>query len=140
MTRRRSGGALLRCRVGKTVRRVVQPRSRVMLRLLARHGAAAMIAYDLDRAVRDPRDLEDFGRREGVVPVPGAVHYGQSAARHLVRPEVSGLRSLGFARWKPLRESVLPRGTDWFCTCRCEGLRYPRSHTRGSGLLANREA
>ena len=45
---------------GERVRRVVRPRFRAMLQLLARHGADAMIAYDLDRAVRDPRDLEDL--------------------------------------------------------------------------------
>nr|WP_201761664.1 MULTISPECIES: recombinase family protein [unclassified Nonomuraea] len=45
---------------GEKVRRVVRPRFRAMLQLLARHGAEAMIAYDLDRAVRDPRDLEDL--------------------------------------------------------------------------------
>lgn len=45
---------------GEKVRRVVRPRFRAMLGLLARHGAEAMIAYDLDRAVRDPRDLEDL--------------------------------------------------------------------------------
>ncbi|WP_454119598.1 recombinase family protein [Microbacterium lacticum] len=45
---------------GERVRRVVRPMFREMLQLLARRGADAMIAYDLDRAVRDPRDLEDL--------------------------------------------------------------------------------
>lgn len=45
---------------GEKVRRVVRPKFRAMLQLLARGGADAMIAYDLDRAVRDPRDLEDL--------------------------------------------------------------------------------
>jgi DNA invertase Pin-like site-specific DNA recombinase/cell wall assembly regulator SMI1 len=45
---------------GERVRRVIRPMFREMLQLLARRGADAMIAYDLDRAVRDPRDLEDL--------------------------------------------------------------------------------
>jgi DNA invertase Pin-like site-specific DNA recombinase len=45
---------------GERVRRVVRPRFRAMLGLLAQGGADAMVAYDLDRAVRDPRDLEDL--------------------------------------------------------------------------------
>jgi len=45
---------------GERVRRVIRPQFREMLALLGRRGADAMIAYDLDRAVRDPRDLEDL--------------------------------------------------------------------------------
>lgn len=45
---------------GERVRRVVRPQFRDMLTFLARSGADAMIAYDLDRAARDPRDLEDL--------------------------------------------------------------------------------
>jgi site-specific DNA recombinase len=45
---------------GEKVRRVVRPRFRAMLQLLAKGGGDAMVAYDLDRAVRDPRDLEDL--------------------------------------------------------------------------------
>ena len=45
---------------GEKVRRVVRPKFRAMLRLLADGGADVLIAYDLDRAVRDPRDLEDL--------------------------------------------------------------------------------
>jgi DNA invertase Pin-like site-specific DNA recombinase len=45
---------------GERVRRVVRPRFRAMLALLADGGADVMVAYDLDRAVRDPRDLEDL--------------------------------------------------------------------------------
>ena len=45
---------------GEKVRRVVRPRFRAMLQLLARREADVMVAYDLDRAVRDPRDLEDL--------------------------------------------------------------------------------
>ncbi|HZK05619.1 MAG TPA: recombinase family protein [Actinomycetaceae bacterium] len=45
---------------GEKVRRVVRPGFRAMLQFLASRGADAMIAYDLDRAVRDPRDLEDL--------------------------------------------------------------------------------
>ena len=45
---------------GEKVRRVVRPRFRALLGFLARGGAEAMIAYDLDRAERDPRDLEDL--------------------------------------------------------------------------------
>ena len=45
---------------GEKVRRVVRPGFRAMLQFLAQRGADAMIAYDLDRAVRDPRDLEDL--------------------------------------------------------------------------------
>ncbi len=45
---------------GERVRRVIRPQFRELLALLGRRGADAMIAYDLDRAVRDPRDLEDL--------------------------------------------------------------------------------
>ena len=45
---------------GEKVRRVVRPRFRAMLHFLAGGGAGVMVAYDLDRAVRDPRDLEDL--------------------------------------------------------------------------------
>ena len=45
---------------GERVRRVVRPEFRDMLGTLARGAADAVIAYDLDRAVRDPRDLEDL--------------------------------------------------------------------------------
>ena len=45
---------------GEKVRRVVRPRFRAMLSFLTQGRAEAMIAYDLDRAVRDPRDLEDL--------------------------------------------------------------------------------
>lgn len=45
---------------GERVRRVIRPQFRQMLALLGRRGADALIAYDLDRAARDPRDLEDL--------------------------------------------------------------------------------
>ncbi|MDR0592510.1 MAG: recombinase family protein [Bifidobacteriaceae bacterium] len=45
---------------GERVRRVVRPGFRAMLGRLAQKGADVMVAYDLDRAVRDPRDLEDL--------------------------------------------------------------------------------
>jgi DNA invertase Pin-like site-specific DNA recombinase len=45
---------------GEKVRRVIRPQFRAMLKFLADGGANVMIAYDLDRAVRDPRDLEDL--------------------------------------------------------------------------------
>jgi len=45
---------------GEKVRRVVRPKFRAMLQMLAARDADVMIAYDLDRAVRDPRDLEDL--------------------------------------------------------------------------------
>lgn len=45
---------------GEKVRRVVRPRFRAMLRFLAERQADVLVAYDLDRAVRDPRDLEDL--------------------------------------------------------------------------------
>ncbi|WP_386730245.1 recombinase family protein [Luethyella okanaganae] len=45
---------------GERVRRVIRPQFRELLTLLGRRGAEALIAYDLDRAVRDPRDLEDL--------------------------------------------------------------------------------
>lgn len=45
---------------GERVRRVVRPEFRAMLKHLADGQAQVMIAYDLDRAVRDPRDLEDL--------------------------------------------------------------------------------
>jgi len=45
---------------GERVRRVVRPQFRAMLGFLAQGNADVMVAYDLDRAVRDPRDLEDL--------------------------------------------------------------------------------
>lgn len=45
---------------GERVRRVVRPEFRAMLKHLANEQAQVMVAYDLDRAVRDPRDLEDL--------------------------------------------------------------------------------
>ncbi|SJN34383.1 Mobile element protein [Microbacterium esteraromaticum] len=45
---------------GERVRRVVRPQFRAMLKHLTDGQAQVMIAYDLDRAVRDPRDLEDL--------------------------------------------------------------------------------
>ncbi|WP_081423178.1 recombinase family protein [Leifsonia xyli] len=45
---------------GEKVRRVIRPKFRTMLQLLANDGGDVLIAYDLDRAVRDPRDLEDL--------------------------------------------------------------------------------
>ena len=45
---------------GERVRRVVRPEFRAMLKYLGERYASVMIAYDLDRAVRDPRDLEDL--------------------------------------------------------------------------------
>lgn len=45
---------------GERVRRVVRPQFRAMLKCLGDGQAQVMIAYDLDRAVRDPRDLEDL--------------------------------------------------------------------------------
>ncbi|MDO4259020.1 MAG: recombinase family protein [Actinomycetaceae bacterium] len=45
---------------GERVRRVVRPQFRAMLKSLAEGQAQVMVAYDLDRAVRDPRNLEDL--------------------------------------------------------------------------------
>jgi DNA invertase Pin-like site-specific DNA recombinase len=45
---------------GERVRRVIRPEFRAMLKFLADGEAGVMVAYDLDRAVRDPRDLEDL--------------------------------------------------------------------------------
>ncbi|GAA1370072.1 recombinase family protein [Brevibacterium luteolum] len=45
---------------GERVRRVIRPQFRAMLKHLDSGDAQVMIAYDLDRAVRDPRDLEDL--------------------------------------------------------------------------------
>ena len=45
---------------GERVRRVIRPQFRAMLKHLDSGEAQVMIAYDLDRAVRDPRDLEDL--------------------------------------------------------------------------------
>ncbi|WP_448262788.1 recombinase family protein [Microbacterium aurum] len=45
---------------GERVRRVIRPQFRTMLKHLSDGHAQVMIAYDLDRAVRDPRDLEDL--------------------------------------------------------------------------------
>ena len=45
---------------GERVRRVIRPQFRTMLKHLTDGHAQVMIAYDLDRAVRDPRDLEDL--------------------------------------------------------------------------------
>lgn len=45
---------------GDRVRRVIRPEFRAMLKNLSDGQAEVMVAYDLDRAVRDPRDLEDL--------------------------------------------------------------------------------
>lgn len=45
---------------GSTALRTVRPGFRRVLDMLASGEADGMIAYDLDRAVRDPRDLEDL--------------------------------------------------------------------------------
>ncbi len=45
---------------GERVRRVVRPEFLAMLKRLTDGHAQVMVAYDLDRAVRDPRDLEDL--------------------------------------------------------------------------------
>ncbi|MCT1874279.1 MULTISPECIES: recombinase family protein [Micrococcales] len=45
---------------GERVRRVIRPQFRAMLKHLSEGQAQVMVAYDLDRAVRDPRDLEDL--------------------------------------------------------------------------------
>jgi DNA invertase Pin-like site-specific DNA recombinase len=45
---------------GERVRRVVRPQFRAMLSLFAAGGGGVLVVYDLDRAVRDPRDLEDL--------------------------------------------------------------------------------
>ncbi|MDK9294597.1 recombinase family protein [Propionibacterium freudenreichii] len=45
---------------GERVRRVIRPEFRAVLKHLADGRAQVMVAYDLDRAVRDPRDLEDL--------------------------------------------------------------------------------
>ena len=45
---------------GERVRRVIRPQFRAMLKHLTDSQAQVMIAYDLDRAVRDPRDMEDL--------------------------------------------------------------------------------
>lgn len=45
---------------GERVRRVIRPQFRAMLKHLTDGQSQVMIAYDLDRAVRDPRDLEDL--------------------------------------------------------------------------------
>lgn len=45
---------------GSTAMRVVRPQFRAMLTDLASGTCDAVIAYDLDRAARDPRDLEDL--------------------------------------------------------------------------------
>ena len=39
---------------------MIRPQFRTMLKHLTDGHAQAMIAYDLDRAVRDPHDLEDL--------------------------------------------------------------------------------
>ncbi len=45
---------------GERVRRVIRPEFRAMLKHLGDGESQVMVAYDLDRAVRDPRDLEDL--------------------------------------------------------------------------------
>lgn len=39
---------------------MIRPQFRAMLKHLADEHAQVMVAYDLDRAVRDPRDVEDL--------------------------------------------------------------------------------
>ena len=46
---------------GERVRRVVRPQFRAMLKHLTDGQAQVMIAYDLDRAVRDPGPPPSFG-------------------------------------------------------------------------------
>jgi site-specific DNA recombinase len=45
---------------GRTELRTVRPGFRTALAMLARGSADGLIAYDLDRTARDPRDLEDL--------------------------------------------------------------------------------
>ena len=54
---------------GRRELRTVRPGFRQALAMLADGRADGLIAYDLDRAVRDPRDLEDLIER-GRVQVP----------------------------------------------------------------------
>lgn len=72
---------------GEKVRRVVRPKFRHMLRLLAEGRADVMVAYDLDRAVRDPRDLEDL--------IDARVLYGFA-----VKSVTGSLRSTPTVTWR----------------------------------------
>jgi len=45
---------------GEKVLRVIRPEFRKTLKFFQQDGADVLIAYDLDRATRDPRDLEDL--------------------------------------------------------------------------------
>lgn len=45
---------------GERVHRVIRPEFRAMLKYLADGQTQLMSAYDLERTVRDPRDLEDL--------------------------------------------------------------------------------
>jgi hypothetical protein len=78
---------------GEVVHRVIRPAFQTMLADLKSGAVDAIIAYDLDRACRDPRDLEDlidacvhFGRK--VHSVTGSLdlttHHGITMARLLV--------------------------------------------------------
>ncbi|MDR1426349.1 MAG: hypothetical protein LBJ08_01130, partial [Bifidobacteriaceae bacterium] len=55
---------------GERVHRVVRPKFRATLGFLAQGGVGAVVAYDLDRAVRDPR-CGGSDRLESAEPVPG---------------------------------------------------------------------
>ena len=79
---------------GERVRRVIRPKFRAMLTLLAKGGAEVMIAYDLDRAVRDPRDLEDLIDSKVLNGFRALSTTGRFAVKPWPRCRVPGPRSL----------------------------------------------
>lgn len=79
---------------GTTALRTVRPGFRRVLDLLASGDADGMIAYDLDRACRDPRDLEDLidvveEKRVPVMSVTGSLRLANDAEVTMARVMVA---------------------------------------------------
>ncbi|OKI14248.1 recombinase family protein [Streptomyces sp. CB03911] len=79
---------------GTTALRVIRPGFRRVLDLLASGEADALIAYDLDRVARDPRDLEDLidiveARKAPVESVTGSLRLSNDAEVTMARVMVA---------------------------------------------------
>lgn len=66
--------------------RVIRPEFRKTLKFFQQDGADVLIAYDLDRATRDPRDLEDLIDAKvlhgfGVLSVTGSLRLDNPSIR-----------------------------------------------------------
>lgn len=79
---------------GTTALRVVRPAFRQLLGDLTSGTIGALVAYDLDRVARDPRDLEDLidaveGRQAPAVSVTGSLDLGSDAGITMARVQVA---------------------------------------------------